>query len=85
MLMNNIENAVLSQVGGSKKGSGSDMLVVLGVGLLFLGIKSYLVMSTYNSVVPRLVLNNGGSLDNFRELSFGESILLVILASNLFC
>ena len=28
---------------------------------------------------------NVGSLDNFRELSFGEGVLLVILANNLFC
>ena len=60
------------------------MLLVLGVGLLFLTIKSYLVMSTHNSVAPRLVANNGGDLENFRELSFGESVLLVILPNNLF-
>ncbi len=83
--MKNIETAVLSQFGGSRKGNGgSDMLLVLGVGLLFLTIKSYLVMSTYNSVAPRLVANNGGDLENFRELSFGESVLFVILANNLF-
>ena len=82
MLLGNIEQAVLGQVGGAKKGNGTDM--VLGVGLLFLCIKAYLVMATYNSVAPRLVANNGGSLENFRELSFGEGVLLVILANNLF-
>ena len=30
-------------------------------------------MSTYNAVAPRLVVNNGGSLENFRDLTFGES------------
>ena len=85
MLFSNLENAVLRQVGGAKADKGSDMLMILLVGLLFLSIKSYLVMSTYNSVAPRLVANNGGSLDNFRDLTFGESMLLVILASNLFC
>jgi hypothetical protein len=84
MLLGNIEQAVLGQVGGAKKGNGTDMLMVLGVGLLFLCIKAYLVMATYNSVAPRLVANNGGSLENFRELSFGEGVLLVILANNLF-
>jgi hypothetical protein len=84
MLLRNLENAVIGQVGGAKKGSGTDMLMVLGVGLLFLSIKAYLVMATYNSVAPRIIENNGGSLNNFRELSFGEGVLLVILANNLF-
>ena len=69
MLFANLEKAVLRQVGGTKADKGSDMLIILVVGLLFLCIKSYLVMSTYNAVAPRLVVNNGGSLENFRDLT----------------
>jgi len=87
MLISNIENAVLRQVGGAKggNGKGSDMLMVLLVGLLFLCVKSYLVMVTYNSVAPRVITNNGGDLESYRDITFGESVMLVILINNLFC
>ena len=87
MLIKNIEKAVLGQVGGSKgsSGKGNDMLMVLLVGLLFLCIKSYLVMVTYNAVAPRVISNNGGDLENYRDITFGESVMLVILINNLFC
>ena len=77
----------LIQKGGAKammvRGTGINFLAVFAVALLALMIRSYLVQLTYNAVAPKLVENLGVSSENFRPITFMESILLVILVQNL--
>ncbi len=47
-------------------------------------IKVLLVMISYNIVGPRIMEKWGKDPDNFRPLSFVESIFIVILFNNLF-
>jgi hypothetical protein len=58
--------------------------------IILLLLKGYIVFIIYNSLVPKLIhsFSDNKSLENkpnnFRELSFTESILLVILTNTLF-
>tara|TARA_B110000967_G_C18821255_1_gene528816 strand:- start:73 stop:327 length:255 start_codon:yes stop_codon:yes gene_type:complete len=83
MVFYTLEKKAIQQFGGNKSDPTS-MATVFLVSLLFLAIKSYLVQVTYNSVAPKLISNNGLSTQNFRPLDFWESVMLVILANNLF-
>jgi hypothetical protein len=83
MVFYSIEKKAIQQLGGNKTDPAS-MFTVFLVSLLFLAIKSYLVMVTYNSVAPKLISNNGFNVQNFRPLTFWEGVMLVILANNLF-
>ena len=69
-----------SQLGG---GYGNGFFFFL-VSLSVLLIKSLLVMVTYNIVVPRILESYSVDLSRYRNLNFGESVLLVILFNNLF-
>jgi len=53
------------------------MVIVLFV------VKSWIVQFAYNMVVPRLVLNNGNNLSNFRPLSLTEAMGLTLLVNTL--
>ena len=83
MVFYSLQKSIIQQIGGNKS-EPADMLVVFLISLLFLAIKSYLVMVTYNMVAPKLISNNGMNIQNFRPLGFWESSMLVILANNLF-
>ena len=68
------------QKGGARAMGGQHMgfFAVFMMSLLFLLIKSYLVYLTWNLLVDR------GVFTMVRPVSFGESIMLVILFNNLF-
>ena len=70
--------------GGSeffKKDPTEIFLIVLA---LFI-IKVFLVQYSYNSIAPRLISNiQDKSIHNFKELSFLEAAMFLILANNLF-
>ena len=70
--------------GGSdffKKESTEIFLIVL----VFFIIKAFLVQYSYNSIAPRLISNiQDKSIQNFKELSFLEASMFLILANNLF-
>ena len=55
-------------------------LVILVVFL----IKSWLVQWSYNTIMPKLISNMTGTDRNFRQLSYLEAIVVVILFNNLF-
>ena len=83
MVFYTLQKKAIQQFGGNKSDPAS-MFTVLIVSLLFLAIKGYLVMTTYNSIAPKLISNNGFSIQNFRPLDIWEAVLLVILTNNLF-
>ena len=47
-------------------------------------IKSWLVQWSYNTIMPKLISNMTGNQRNFRQLSYLEAIIVVILFNNLF-
>lgn len=65
--------------GGAKKSAGGNWLLLFLVSLLIFVVKAYLVMYSYNYVVPRIFVDR-----EVRTLSFTESVFLVILCNNLF-
>ena len=73
---------IFNQVGGAKPKKGQMLPFVLMVIVLFV-VKSWIVQFAYNMVVPRLVLNNGNNLSNFRPLSLTEAMGLTLLVSTL--
>ena len=50
--------------------------------LIFL-IKAWLVQWSYNYIMPKLTYNMGNKTNDFRKLSYMESIVVVILFNNL--
>ena len=83
----------LSMVGGkinqnySSKNNFFSVILILFILLL---IKGYIIYILYNNLVPKIIysLSDKKSLDyiedNFKELSYIESIMLVIFANTLF-
>ena len=73
-------------IGGFVKGKKMkiDSLQFLLVILMVFLIKAFLVQWSYNWIMPKLIYNINGKQDNFRQLSYMESIIVVILFNNLF-
>ena len=64
-----------------KKDSTEIFLIIL---ILFM-IKVFLVQYTYNTIAPQLISNiQDKKISNFKELSFLEAAMFLILANNLF-
>lgn len=80
--MKALEKALFNMVGGSNKYPNT--MTIFFLSLFSLLIKSFLVMITYNYVVPRLLVSFGKTSTPFRELSFAESMMLLILSNTLF-
>ena len=62
------------------------LIEIFIITLLILIIKSFIVMICYNSVIPRLISSYKKNYDpnDFYRINIWESILLVLLFSNLF-
>jgi len=71
--------------------SSSNMLMVFLISLIALLIKGYIIYLTYNIMVPKIIysISENKTLENiennFRPLTYVESLLLVIFTNTLFC
>ena len=79
----NFKNYKLQKGGTNSLETGSNILIFL-ISLLFLLIKSLLVMISYNYVIPKILNSYNVNLSKYQPINFSESILLVILFNNLF-
>lgn len=63
-----------------------NILFLFSVGIFYILLKGLLVMLTYNIMIPKITYNFNPNYDGkkFKKITFIESILLVILFSNLF-
>ena len=52
--------------------------------IIVLLIRSYIIQKTYNIVWQKLVINTGGDINKFKQITFYESIMIVLLFSVLF-
>ena len=94
MISKFIENLVMNKMGGTMKGGGSNNSGGNGTGfygfyvfffsLFMLIIKSFLVMISYNLVIPRILVSYNVNMTQYRPITFIEGLLLVILFNNLF-
>ena len=73
-------------IGGFVKGKKMkiDSLQFFLVILLVFLIKAFLVQWSYNTIMPKLIYNINGKQSDFRQLSYMEAIVVVILFNNLF-
>jgi len=53
--------------------------LLMGLGLLCLLLKAWIVQWSYNQVWPRLVTNSGSTSETFKPLTYYEALLVVIL------
>ena len=62
-----------------------NMFEIIIVTFLILIIKSFIVMISYNTVIPKLIksYNKDYIIENFYKINIFESILLILLFSNL--
>lgn len=78
----------LTQTGGviqPKKNTFAIFIFIYAI--ISLLIKTYLVELSYNYIMPKIISNNSGNPEktyaSFRRLTFGESLILVILVQSL--
>jgi hypothetical protein len=91
MLFNEIAKKSSSLLSKSMIGGKMDKLESVNLGtdflttLISLLIRSLIVWLGYNSLMPKfiLTLNNKEYINNFRELTYGESIILVVVFQSL--
>jgi len=91
MLFNEITKKSSSLLSKSMIGGKMDKLESVNLGtdflttLISLLIRSLIVWLGYNSLMPKfiLTLNNKEYINNFRELTYGESIILVVVFQSL--
>ena len=90
-----LENVVYSMTGGARLNKNNNMSIqnsfmIFLISFILLLIKGYIVYISYNILIPKIMysLYVNKSLEeienNFRQLSYMESILLVILTNTLF-
>lgn len=80
----------LTQTGGviqPKKNTFAIYIYIFIYAIISLLIKTYLVELSYNYIMPKIISNNSGNPEktyaSFRRLTFGESLILVILVQSL--
>ena len=80
-------------LGGGKKiksvlrgdgGLGTDTLSMSALLVLFFILKVLVVQWSYNKIAPKLISNMGNSTQQFKPLTFEESLLFTLLISFLF-
>ena len=89
-----VSNLITSMSGGSKNTLNGvqkpNFFVLMLITLLFILIKGFIVYLAYNLIIPKLIFSVSKDRtledieENFRPLSYLESIILVILANTLF-
>ena len=80
----------LTQSGGAKQPTKNAVAIYIYIfvfAIISLLIKAYLVELSYNYVMPKIISNNSENPEkttaSFRRLTFGESLILVILVQSL--
>ena len=78
-------NGLVKLVGGGSNDLGLNLSTgsLFLYALLLLALRSVLVMLTYNMVAPKIIQNTRSDVGEFRPITFLESVLFVILVSNL--
>lgn len=90
MISRAVEKFVMRNMSGGGKmdrvssGAGVSGLYVFLFSLLMLLVKAFLVMLSYNYVMPDLLSSYGVDMRSYRPLTFVNALLLVILFNNLF-
>tara|TARA_B100002051_G_C16730909_1_gene638173 strand:- start:26 stop:412 length:387 start_codon:yes stop_codon:yes gene_type:complete len=69
------EQSIMNDKKMGKALGGSILLMIV---LVFI-MKVFIVKWAYNTIMPRLIVNNGNSIQNFKPLSTMESIVVVVL------
>lgn len=70
--------------GGNGEGSGFVGFYLFFFSLFLLIVKSFLVMLSYNLVIPKILSSYNVNMSKYRPINFIEAVLLVILFNNLF-
>jgi len=70
-----VEKSIMNDKKMGKALGGSILLMIV----LFFIMKVFIVKWAYNTIMPRLIVNNGNSIQNFKPLSTMESIVVVVL------
>tara|TARA_B100001123_G_C15319236_1_gene1027339 strand:- start:41 stop:298 length:258 start_codon:yes stop_codon:yes gene_type:complete len=63
----------------TKKMGKNGELYMFFLGILMLILKTLMVQWAYNKIWPKLMVNSGQNVDNFKPLDFNEALLVVIL------
>jgi hypothetical protein len=84
---NNMYGGKINQIQNNQ--TNNTFFITFLIIILLLLLKGYIVYLIYNTLMPKLIyFYSDKSLEeiqnNFREISFGESIMLVILTNTLF-
>ena len=70
-----VEQSIMKDKKMGKAFGGSILIMVV---LIFI-MKVFIVKWAYNTIMPRLIVNNGNSIQNFKPLSTMESIVVILL------
>jgi len=70
-----VEQSIMNDKKMGKAFGGSILIMVV---LIFI-MKVFIVKWAYNTIMPRLIVNNGNSIQNFKPLSTMESIVVILL------
>ena len=76
MLGGSLEKA--SQKMTNNMGKNGDIYMFF-LGVMMLVLKTLMVQWAYNKIWPKLMVNSGQNVDNFKPLDFNEALLVVIL------
>jgi len=84
-------NKMYSGGAGSMKNKGDTQIMIFMLALISIFIKGLIVYLGYNLLMPKLIFSVAGAgktlediENNFRPLSYWESVILVILTNTLF-
>jgi len=70
-----VEQSIMNDKKMGKAFGGSILIMVV---LIFI-MKVFIVKWAYNTIMPRLIVNNGNSIQKFKPLSTMESIVVILL------
>jgi len=65
-------------------GLGTNKLSVIALLVLFFVLKVLVVQWAYNQIAPKLISNLGNSTQQFKPLTFEESLMFTLLTTFLF-
>lgn len=83
MLVKMMGGGIKTQVKDLGKGKDTE-LYLMGLGVMFILLKTLIVQWSYNKIAPKLTMNLGNDPSKFVPLNFYESFLFVILIEFLF-
>jgi len=70
-----VEQSIMNDKKMGKAFGGSILIMVV---LIFI-MKVFIVKWAYNTIMPRLIVNNGNSIQKFKPLSTMEAIVVILL------